>query len=374
MLKILQVLTDTNIGGAGIWLLNFLSSHNRDSLDISVVLPKNSMLKERLEEIDIRVIEAEGIADSSFSVSGIKSLSEIFEREKPDIVHTHASLSARIAAKKNKIKVVHTRHCLESPKKGIKRVVYRYINNKLSDTVIAVSEAVYKNLTADGIDPDKLKTVYNGIYMLEEIPIGKKLAIRESYGIDDKSIIVGMVARLEPVKNHHMFLNVAKVVSTICPEAVFMIVGDGSMRDELEKKARVEGIADKVVFTGFIEDVNDIMNVIDIHVLTSEKEALSISLIEAMSLGKPVIATNSGGPAEVIENGVNGIIVGNGDEVNLTMAITKCIQRSDVREKFGIAGKRIVQEKFFATDMAEQIEEVYYNLCQGKEEENEKEV
>lgn len=369
MIKILQVLTDTNIGGAGIWLLNFLSSHNRDSMDIAVVLPKNSMLKERLEEIDIRVIEAEGIADSSFSLSGIKSLSEIFKEEQPDIVHTHASLSARIAARKNKIKVVHTRHCLEAPKKGIKKAIYSYINNSLSDTVIGVSEAVAENLKADGINPGKLKTVYNGIYMLAEISEGKRLALRESYGIGDENIVVGMVARLEPVKNHHMFLNVAKVVNTICPEARFMIVGDGSMRDELEKKARLEGIADKVIFTGFIEDVNDIMNVIDIHVLTSEKEALSISLIEAMSLGKPVIATDSGGPAEVIENGVNGILVGNGDEVNLTMAIVKCIQRPEMREKFGIAGKRIAKEKFFATDMAEQIEEIYYSLWSGKEDE-----
>jgi glycosyltransferase involved in cell wall biosynthesis len=362
MIKVIQVITDTNIGGAGIWLLNFLKAYDRSVIDMAVVLPYDSMLKKKIEELNVRVIEAEGIADSSFSIKGVKSIDEIFKVEEPDIVHTHASLSARIAAKRNNIKVVHTRHCIEGEKKFLKKAVYRFVNNILSDRVIGVSKAVCSNLEADGINTEKLRMVYNGIFPLKEISASEQQALRKKYNIGSENVVVGMVARLEPVKNHEMFLEAAKVVDTICPEAVFMIVGAGSMEKKLRQKARRDGIEDKVIFTGYISDVNDIMNIIDIHVLTSEKEALSISLIEAMSLGKPVVATDSGGPGEVVENGKSGILVGVDDSVNLTMGIVRFIQRKDIRVEAGREGRRIVGEKFLAGDMARSIEEIYNEL------------
>lgn len=362
MIKVIQVITDTNIGGAGIWLLNFLKTYDRSVIDMSVVVPRGAMLKERVEKLNVRVIEADNIADSSFSVGGIKALDEIFKEEEPDIVHTHASLSARIAAKRNGIKVVNTRHCLEENKRGIKKAVYGLVNNSLSDRVIGVSEAVCRNLEADGIKQDKLRLVYNGIFPLKEIDSAKKNALRERLGILPQNVVVGMVARLEPVKNHEMFLEAAKVVDTICPEAVFVIVGAGSMEETLIRKAKYDGIEDKVIFTGYIEDVNDIMNIIDIHVLTSEKEALSISLLEAMSLAKPVVSTDSGGPGEFIENGKNGILVGTGDTVNLTMGIVRLIQRADIRSGLGTAAKQTVSEKFSAENMARNIEKIYAEL------------
>ena len=360
MLKILQVLTDTNIGGAGIWLLNFLKSYDRNAVDMSVILPYESLLKEKIEALNVRVIEAEGIADCSFSVEGVKSLDAIFKEEMPDIIHTHASLSARIAAKLNKINVVHTRHCIEGKKNFISKTIYRIINNLLSDRVIGVSEAVCTNLEEDGINNDKLRLVYNGIFPLDEL--SETSEVKKKYGIPEGVPVVGMVARLEPVKNHELFLDVAKVIDTICPEAVFVIVGTGSLEGSLKAKAKKDGIEDKVIFTGHIDDVNDIMNAIDIHVLTSQKEALSISLIEAMSIGKPVVATDSGGPAEVIEDRVNGILVGVGDSVNLTMALVKLIQHEPLRKSMGGEGKRIVTEKFLAEDMARNIEKIYEEL------------
>lgn len=362
MIKVIQVITDTNIGGAGMWLLNFLKVYNRNEIDMTVVLPYDAMLKADVEKLGVKVIEADGIADSSFSMRGVSALDRIFKDEELDIVHTHASLSARIAAKKNGIKVVHTRHCLEKEKKHVKKFIYGLINNFFSDRVIAVSEAVAENLEADGINASKLRTVYNGITPLKEISEEEKQKVREKFGILPQNVVVGIVARLEPVKNHAMFLEAAKVIATICPEAVFMIVGDGSMRESLEEKARQDGIYEKVIFTGHIKDVSEVMNIIDIHVLTSDNEALSISLIEAMSIGKPVVATNSGGPGEFVKNGVNGILLGVNDTVNLTMGIVRLIQRPDIRGKLGNEGRKIVGEMFISDDMAKKIENIYKEL------------
>jgi len=375
MIKVIQVLTDTNIGGAGIWLLNYLKTYNRDLVDMSVIIPTDSMLKERIDSLGVRVIESEGIADSSFSLSGVKNLYDILKEERPDIIHTHASLSARIAAKMLKIKVVHTRHCLEEKKRFLKKAVYKFINNSLSDRVVGVSEAVCENLLTDGIKENKLNMVYNGIFPLKKLSWEEKAVLRQKYNISAENVVVGMVARLEPVKNHAMFLEAAKAVAAICPEAVFMIVGSGSLEKELKMLAKEYEIGDKVIFTGYIEDVNDIVNLIDIHVLTSEKEALSISLIEAMSIGKPVVATDSGGPAEVVERGKSGLLVNVGDSLNLAMGIVSYIKRPEDAKKAGEYGEKIVREKFLAKDMAKNIEDIYSELfTSGKEEfENEEE-
>ena len=210
MIKILQVITDTNFGGAGAWLLNYLRSADREKYDITVALPQNSVLKERVASLGVKVSEVDGIADSSFSVKGVFSFIGLMRTLRPDIVHTHSSLSARIAAKALGIKTVNTRHCLEEKKSFPKSVVYKLVNNALSDASIGVSEAVANNLKQDGIKDKKRFLVYNGIFPLKPISAQKKLSIRESLGFSKDDVIAGMVARLEPVKNHDVFLNAAK--------------------------------------------------------------------------------------------------------------------------------------------------------------------
>jgi len=107
--KILHVISDTNIGGAGKVLLVFLANFNRDEFDVSVVLPRGSLLLPEIQNLGIRTIEFDGIADKSLALGAIRGLKNLYREENPDIIHSHASLSARIAAKRLKIRVVHTR-------------------------------------------------------------------------------------------------------------------------------------------------------------------------------------------------------------------------------------------------------------------------
>ncbi len=362
MIRIMQVLTDTNVGGAGIWLLNYLKTYCRERFEMVVVLPAGSALIPMAEETGVRVVTAEKIADQSFSVPGIRELREIMIREEPDVVHTHASLSARIAARLEKIPVVNTRHCLEPPKRHVKRFVYQFLNNALSDRVIAVSEAVMENLLQDGIKADKLRIVYNGITPLREYSLQERRLLRQEHNIPDTATVVGIVARLEPVKNHAMFLEAAKFIATACPDTLFMIVGDGSLRTELEKQA--EPLGERVLFTGYLPDVTDAVNMMDILTLTSEHEALSISLIEGMSIGKPAVATKSGGPSEVIEQGISGILVDPNDAVAFSMAVIRLIQNPLAQKQFGDYGRKIVKEKFMASEMAKKVEKIYDELAE----------
>lgn len=370
-MKILQILTDTNIGGAGIWLLNFLKSYNRDKLDVSVVLPKGAKLVKQIENLNINVIEAENIADKSFSFSGIKTFKKIITDEKPDIIHTHACISARIAGRIKGVKIINTRHCLEEKKSFPKNILYRFINNILSDGVIGVSEAVVNNLIYDGIKKNKVHLVYNGINPLVPITCEEKIQIRKKYGFDENNVIIGIVARLEEVKNHDLFLKAAKLSYEKDPNLRFLIVGTGSLETKLKNKIKELNLDGKVVFAGYIQNINDVTNIIDIPVITSYREALSIALIEGMSLGKACIATDSGGTTEVIDNGKSGIIVPNNDEEKLSSAILELSSDINKRNMFGSVGKKISEEKFGIKEMAQKIEDIYIDIAEGKDKKNE---
>ncbi len=358
MIKVIEVLTDTNIGGAGIWLLNFLEFYDREKLDVSVVIPTESMLKERIEKLGVRVIEAESIGDISFSVDGLKELLGIFKAENPQVIHTHASLSARLAAKKLKIPVVNTRHCIEPEKKGIKKLIYGYINRFLSDYTVAVSKRVKENLIADGIAEDNIFVVYNGVKPLYKYSEFERIQARRRMGVDG-CFVFGIFARLEEVKNHSLFLKAAASSYEVSDKFRFIIVGDGSLMEDLKKEAEDLGLKDAVLFTGFMPDITELMNVVDINVLTSYSEAMSISLVEGMSVGKPSISTDSGGPKEVIENGRTGVIVPNNDSVNLTFAFLRLATDKKLLEEFGKEAQRVAKEKFSPEEMAEKLLKIY---------------
>lgn len=367
MIKLMQVITDTNIGGAGIWLSNFVKAYDRSSLELTVVLPRGSQLRKRLP--DCRIIEAKGIADKSFSVSGTREMLKIIRAVKPDIVHTHAGLSARIAAKLLGVKAVNTRHCLEPEKHGIKKAVYKAVNNALSDAAIGVSEAVHKNLTADGMAEEKVHTVYNGIYPLDEFSVSETAELRQSLGILPGETAVGIVARLEPVKGHDTFINAAKIIHERCPSTKFLVVGTGSIEEDLKHRVAQLGLADCFIFTGYMPYIDPIMNMIDINTLTSVHEALSISLIEGMSIGKPAVTTDSGGTAEVVgtDETAAGILVKVGDAEGFAEAVLSIINDEALRTGFAENGRKTALEKFSAAAMARKTERIYFSLMNGKE-------
>ncbi len=361
MIKLIHVITDSNIGGAGVWVLNFLKAYDRERYDVSVAVPQNSLLTPKIRELGVEVFEVAHIADKSFSKEGIKEFIKLFKEQKPDIVHCHASLSARIASKRLGIKTVNTRHCLEEKKSFPKNIIYSMINNALSDIVIGVSKVTCENLLDDGTKKEKVRLVYNGVAPLREFSDTEKKEIRKEYGINSDSIVVGIVARLEKVKNHELFLKAGKIVLEKYNNITLLIAGEGSERENIAKKAKELGIIDSVVFCGYQKDVSRIVNVIDIMALTSSKESLSLSLIEGMTLKKPCVSTASGGPEEVIENGVTGLLTDHTPE-DFAKKASYYIDNPDQREKAGKEGKKRSKQIFSIEEMIKTLDEIYDEL------------
>ena len=184
-IKVVEVSSDSNIGGAGKCILTFLKTFDREKFDVSVILPRNSLLKSEVEKYRVKVFEADNLAEKSLSLSAISGLKRLFKRLKPDVVHTHASMSARIAAKRCGIKIVYTRHSVFPPpasiSKGIGKAINGFVNNHTADRIIAVAEAARDNLIATGVDPQKIEVILNGVDALVPCDADKIAELKKKY-------------------------------------------------------------------------------------------------------------------------------------------------------------------------------------------------
>ncbi|MCL2576026.1 MAG: glycosyltransferase family 4 protein [Defluviitaleaceae bacterium] len=369
--KILHVISDTNIGGAGRVLLVFLANFNRELFDVSVVLPKGSLLLPEIQKLGIRTIEFDGIADKSLALGAIKGLKNLYKEENPDIIHSHASLSARIAAKMAKIKVVHTRHSVYTSQSTSmqqsykKKFPYRHIagalNNYLSDIIIAASPAAKISLMETGTKQRKTVIIYNAIDGLTAISEQDKRAYRHKYGIADDDFVCCMIARIEKVKGHSYVLKAAQMVQWEDPKVKFLLVGTGSEEAAMKKLAQVMEL-NNVIFTGFVPDVSEILNISHVQINASFSEATSLALLEGLSLGMPAIATDVGGNPFVINDGVNGVLFESKDYAALYKAIMDLKGNTAEYEHLSKRAKEIFNERFTASVHTQKVEDVYRKL------------
>ena len=360
MLKVIHVITDMKIGGAGKWLLNFLRNYDREAISIKVVVPKGSVLKAEIEMLRIPVVEIAGIGDKSLDIFSISAMLSLFKQERPQIVHTHASLSARIAARLAGVKaIIHTKHCLDQPKTGWKKTAASILNNQFSNWVIAVSEAVEKNLLEAGTPKQKIRMIYGAVDELKSFDGQAIREIRGSYGLSEKDIVFGMVARLAEVKGHSYLLKAAELVGQKRSDIKFIIAGTGPLEEKLKETAMQKGLDKTVVFTGFIKDVERIYNIIDVNMITSKSEAQCLALVEGMSLGKPMIGTAVGGVPELIIPGETGLLVPPAQSQALAEAILELGDNAELRNAMGRKAREMMLERFSASKMAEEILKLY---------------
>ncbi len=366
MKRIIHVISDSNIGGAGKYLLNYLENCNRNLFDVKVVVPRDSKLIVEIKKLDFEFFEIDGLAEQSFSKTALKQLKPIFKSENPDIVHAHACLSARIAGKMCGIKTIYTRHTDSPPGKKlinpIGRAINGLVNGFLADGIIAVSNMARENLLKTGISDKKIRVIYNGVSPIERITDGDKLKkIYDFYGIEYNAKIVAIVARLEEIKGHEYFIDTAKIVAEQGYDAKFVIAGTGS-REEFLKEYALK--TDNVIFLGFVDDVSKLNNIMYLQVNASSYEALGLSVIEGMRIGVPAVVSNCGGNAEVTLNDVNGYVVNGQNPVEFAEKIVMLLNDKALYERLSAGAIKIFNEKFTASAMAENTEKYYMEILE----------
>lgn len=365
--KVLWLIKGLSAGGAEKLLSMSLPYLDRNTFDYQVVYLFKNMIDLVPE------FERQGIPVSCLNMEKAYDLRVVFKlvhllREREiDILHTHlpyAGIVGRLAATLAGVKaIVSTEHGLTESYHPLTRLI-NVTTLPLNHATIAVSQATARSILRYKITrPEKIRVIYNAIDIgdLNSIQTDPEL-VKKSLGIDGHGLVVGTVSHIRPEKGHQYLVEAARLVLEQRPEVSFVIVGREKTRKDLihlEELAKQLGIRDRIIFTGFRQDALRIMTTFDVFVLPSIWEAFAIVLLEAMALGKPVVATRVGGIPEAIDDGVNGFLVAPRDPEQLALRILDLLNNEALRNRMGEEGRKKVRDRFGIEHMVKEVEQVY---------------
>jgi len=266
-----------------------------------------------------------------------------------DIIHLHRSQDLALFAPLNVPKVLTLQIQSSLPKRDLwHRWVYSRVDRILTITYL-MRDLALKTLP---VNPDKIHALHYGIAADElYAKRGDPKETRRRFGIPEDAFLIGLVGRLEISKGQEVLLRAFAHIHQKYPQARLLFVGDpppehSGYDQDLQNLARDLGMAERVHFIGFQAVTPPIFAALDLFVLASRQEAFGLVLLEAMAQGVPIIATRAGGVPEVIENGVNGMLVNPGDAAELAGAIERLTGDAELRGRLGGAGFRVVRERF----------------------------
>lgn len=284
-------------------------------------------------------------------------------RERFDLVNTHTSKGGflgRLAARAAGVpRVVHTAHGFafaETDSKWLAKF-YTYLERlagHFCDLVISVNEEERVEAIRRGvIRPDKIVTVLNGISLAPFQDASAVEAARRGLGVPEDALIVGTVGRLATQKGFAYLIQAVPEILRLCQQVWFVFAGDGPLEFELRSLAAEKGVAERCLFLGFREDIPQLLACYDLFVLPSLWEGLSITLLEAMAAGKPVVATDIKGNREVIADGVDGLLVPPADPQLLANAIVELLEDRERARRMRTKAREKVREHFSQEAMVE---------------------
>ncbi len=237
------------------------------------------------------------------------------------------------------------------------------MNNFFGDSIIAVSPAAKENIVEIGADPQKIRVIMNGVDETRRLSEEEKKSVREKYKLSPDDFVVAIIARLTEVKGHSYVLNAARILRTFDDKVKILIAGTGEFEESLKKKAREFDLSN-VIFTGFVKEIYEIENIMDLQINASYgTEATSLSLLEGMCLGVPAVVSDFGGNPFVIETDVNGVVIPKKDEVELAKKILLLKNDRELYEKLKAGAVKRYQERFTSKAMTREIEDEYQRLC-----------
>ncbi|MDD5455149.1 MAG: glycosyltransferase family 4 protein [Candidatus Ratteibacteria bacterium] len=304
------------------------------------------------------------------------------------IVHTHSSkagILGRLAAKCAGVPIIiHTIHGLpffpyQNKFMNFAAVNLERITALITDKIITVCDNMAKKAHAAKVAPlDKFITIYSGMELDGFLNVKENKKLKESLGIKDNELVIGKIARLFELKGHRFLLKSAKETIDKFPNVKFLFVGNGNLREQLEKQASNLGIKDKIIFTGLVprEKIPDYISIMDIVVHVSLREGLARAIPQAFACGKPVVAFNIDGADEIIKDRQNGFLLPAPDvseekwEIydcrQLTYYLLELLRDENLRKEMGEKGKKVVDPFFRAEYMVGQIDNLYRQLLRKK--------
>lgn len=288
-----------------------------------------------------------------------------------EVIHAHqytpffyAALARLLAGLKPRlIFTEHGRHYPDvvSPRR---RAVNRLFLDCLADAVNAVCAFSGRSLSrVDGFAGSRIEVIENGVETSRYDGLPDRATLRRRLGLDPSRRYVVTIARFHPVKDHAMLLRALARVAAVRPDADLLLAGDGPLRPDLERLTRELGIEGRVHFLGVRSDVPELLGASDVFALTSVSEAASLTLMEAMAAGVPVVVTAVGGNPEIVCQGVEGLLVPRGDAQAAAAALLQLLDNPAAAARMGAAGKARAHERYRLERTIDAYLRLYQRLC-----------
>lgn len=356
-LKIIQIFASAGWGGGEKYVLDLSKTIVANGHKVVLISKKCPIISNKIGTAkDYHQLSMKGILDLS---SALK-LSRIIKSERPDIVHIHNFKDAFVAAYAKRlsgvgVKLVMSRHLVKRAKTS---AMYNWLYRQL-DSIIFVSHLAKDEflLSHPQIDSDKIVVVHNSI---KSESIHNTEDVRAKYGISLSSVILAFTGRIVPEKGVEVLLDAAEQIRD--KDFKLLILGTGSRQymELLEQSITQKGLTDKVIMTGFVDNVTSVISQSDIGIIPSvSREPFGLSIIEFMELGKPVITTNNGAQPEFIDEGVNGFMVAPSDSTAIAMRLTDLIENPKTRATIGNRAKSNFDSKLSYTVFYDKIYSLY---------------
>lgn len=298
-----------------------------------------------------------------------KALRRIIKQLKPDIVYAHSSKAgalARIADLGLKNKVIYNPHgwafnMQQSAKKKEMCKWVEKISAHFCDKIVCISDAEKESALREKIcKPNKLQVIYNGID-LEEIEKTAPMS-RAQLGIPEGAFVIGMVGRLSKQKAPDTFVKAAKLIKEKIPNAFFLMVGDGELRDQIENLISQYDLGSSFLITGWVDNSTAYMKIMNVGMLLSRWEGFGLVLPEYMACGIPIVATNVDAIPNIVKDGVNGMLVNKDSFVGVQKVCTGLKNDTELKDRIIASAKSMVRNKFGAKRVAKESIGLYKDL------------
>jgi glycosyltransferase involved in cell wall biosynthesis len=385
-IKVAHIIGRMITGGADENTLFTIEGLNKEKYEIDLITGEESD-KDILNKVKnhpfniIQIKELKWKLNFWYDPIVLLKLIKLLKKKRYDIVHTHttkAGILGRVAAHISGVPViVHGLHgstfqAFNSSLLNWLLFLLERLTGRFTDAYISVSKMLSEKYVEKGIGKkENYYTVYSGMKLDKFYEVREKVDYREKrreLGINSGQFVIGNVARLETRKGHQFLLDAFKKVTLERKDypLKLLIIGEGEDREKLENYIKKLNLEDKVIFTGYREDVEELMALMDIFVLTSLREGLPRVLVQAAAVGMPSVAFNVDGVSEIIKDNQNGFLIRPRDVEQLANRMVRYIDNKELVSLHSQRGREFIKGKWSIEDMVDKIDKIYQDLIQEK--------
>ena len=362
--RILHTESSRGLGGQEYRVLHEVMGMKDRGHQVILAVQPSSQLKDRalkcglcVEPVDMR---------KSRWIFLVSSFTRLISKYNIDVINTHGSIDSWTASlagrlSRNKPLIIRTRHKSTPISNTFRhRFLYRVLPHGIVTTGQVVREAMIQN---NGIEESRIVSIPTGVDLSRYTPYAPDEDLKKEWQIDLGDLVVGTVAFLRDYKGLGYFLEAARLVADKMSNVWFWIIGSGPVQKELEQQIAVLGLRERVLLTGFREDIPQILGFMDVFVLSSiSAEAVPQVLTHALAMERAVVATKVGGVSEVVQDGCSGLLCPPKDSAGLADKILTLLMAPDLRARLGQTGRRIVLNSYGVESMLDKTEALYLHL------------